>query len=334
MTALTHLVVGPAEHGVTRYALRLAAPTGDEVVRVVDRVGTGSLATLLDRLPGADGHLHVHVTDHLFGRSPDEAADVLERIGRQVPTTVTLHDLPQPSDGRRQQDRARSYARVVAASRGAVVSSRHELGLLDGLLAGSGSTRPLAVVDHVVETAVGPARRTGAPGPRDVVVLGFVYPGKGHREALDALAGTDPDVGLVALGRPSPGHEDLVDGLVAGAAARGRRFACTGWLEDDEVHRRLRTAAVPVVAHQHVSASGSLATWLSVGRRPVVLRTPYAEEVGARLPGALRLVDDLALGVRQALADPDGTWLADDVVLGPTAADAAAQVQRLVESWR
>ncbi len=333
MTAVTHLVVGSSEHGVTRYALRLAASVpSDGVVRVVGRLDRDSLAGTLARLPGRDGHVHVHVTDHLFGASPDEAADVLEGIGRQVPTTVTLHDLPQSSDGARQQDRARSYARVVAASRGAVVSSRHELGLLRRLLGDAASDR-LAVVDHVVQTADVPARVPRADGPRDVVVLGFLYPGKGHDEALDAVADADPDVGLVALGRPSPGHEDLVDHLARRARRLGRRFVCTGWLDDAEVHDRLAAAAVPLVAHQHVSASGSLATWLSVGRRPVVLRNTYAEEVGGRLPGSLQLVDDLGQGVRAALTDPASTWLRDDVVLGPTAAAASAELQRLVEVW-
>lgn len=332
MTAVTHLVVGPPEHGVTRYALRLAgAAPSDPVVHVRQRLDKHSVAAVLARLPGRDGHVHVHVTDHLFGASPDEAADVLEQIGRQVPTTVTLHDLPQASDGRRQQDRARSYARVVATSRGAVVSSRHELGLLRELLGDADPSR-LAVVDHVVE-AIATPRPDGATAQRDVVVLGFVYPGKGHDEALDALATTDPDVGLVALGRPSPGHDDLVDDLARRAGEQRRRFVCTGWLEDAEVHRRLVTAAVPLVAHQHVSASGSLATWLSVGRRPVVPRNRYAEEVEARLPGALRVVDDLADGVRHALARPASTWLDDDVVLGPSAAEAAARLQQLVEAW-
>jgi glycosyltransferase involved in cell wall biosynthesis len=282
--------------------------------------------------------VHLHLTDHLLGRTPDEAAAVAERLARHARLTVTLHDLPQPSDGRAHAARARCYARVAVAARGVVVSSEHELVLLRTVL-GEGAAAladRLAVVPHLVQPRL-PGTRSdlarGAGAPRDVVVLGFVYPGKGHDPALSALTGLDPDVGLLALGAPSPGHQHLVDDLADRARRLGRRFTCTGWVADDEIADHLARAAVPLVAHEHVSASGSLGTWMSAGRRPLAPRNPYVEEVAARMPGAVHVVTDLAAGLRAALADPALTWLADDVLLGPDAAEVGSRVERLTRRW-
>lgn len=95
---IAHLVVGPEGHGVTRCALDLhdtAALRDEPLVRVLDGT-SGDLAGI--SLPGRVS-VHVHVTDRLFGRSAPEAADRLEPLLRAHPTTVTLHDVPQPSDG-------------------------------------------------------------------------------------------------------------------------------------------------------------------------------------------------------------------------------------------
>lgn len=336
MSAVTHLVVGPDEHGVTRYALACARAVDGAVVRVPHAVRPAHVADLLRRLP-ARGAVHLHLTDHLLGPTPDEAAAVVERLARRVRLTLTLHDLPQPHDGRAHAARARCYARAAVAARGVVVSSDHELGLLRVVL-GEGEAAladRVAVVPHLVhprlpDARTAPSSPSGAP--RDVVVLGFVYPGKGHEPALRALSGLDPDVGLVALGAAS-GHQHLVDELADRARRLGRRFTCTGWVPDDALADHLATAAVPLVAHEHVSASGSLGTWMSAGRRPLAPRNPYVDEVAARLPGAVDLVTDLAAGVRAALADPARTWLADDVVLGPGAAEVGSRVEALTRRW-
>lgn len=339
MTPVTHLVVGPDEHGVTRYALACARAVDARVVRVPHRVRPTNLPELQRRLP-AGAPVHLHLTDHLLGRDPDEAATVVERLARQVRLTLTLHDLPQPSDGTAHRARARCYARAAVAARGVVVSSEHERRLLHAVVgeaAGALADR-VAVVPHLVhERDAGAARRpavasvTGAP--RDVVVLGFVYPGKGHAGALEALPELDADVGLLALGAASPGHQHLVDDLADRARRLGRRFTCTGWVPDDELAAHLAHAAVPLVAHEHVSASGTLGTWMSAGRRPLAPRNPYVDEVATRLPGSVDAVDDLLTGLRAALADPSRTWLADDVVLGPDASEVGRRVEALALRW-
>ena len=352
MTGLHHLVVGPPGHGVVRYAELLLAAAGVpdlRVLRVPRRIGADDVAALLAGLAAMDddaptttrapARVHVHVTDHLLGRSPEQALQVVQALARRGPVSLTLHDLPQPSDGTPATRRRDCYAGLVEAAIGVVVSSDHEAALLDDVIrtgAGTGGRRtpvrvvPLAVPlvdradDRADDSAADPS---GSWVGRQVAVLGWVYPGKGHAEVLAALDGLPADVGLRVLGGASPGHDDLLVDLAADARGRGRALQVDGWVADDVLPSLLRRVAVPVFAPRHVSASASLTAWASAGRRPVTRRSAYTEEVHRRAPGALMLVDDdpaaLAEGIRVALADPGLTRLDPAVVPGPAPAEAA-----------
>jgi glycosyltransferase involved in cell wall biosynthesis len=250
--------------------------------------------------------VHVHVTDRLLGATPADAALLIEELAALHPLSVTLHDLPQPSDGpERFARRAAAYQRIATAAISVQVSSRHEQALL-GAVAPAVQT----VVVPLPVPARGAAVRSAAAAVRGaptVGVLGYLYPGKGHAEVLAALdrLGRD-EVGLVALGGPSVGHDWLVDDLRNRA---GRRtLEITGYLEDDELDRRISAVTVPVVAPSHVSASGSLHRWIGCGRRPVTLANPYSREVAESLPGALILTDDLPSAIAAALQRPATTW--------------------------
>lgn len=315
------LVVGPAQHGVTAAALAQAGvdPSGPgpapRTVRREHVVGADDVAGLLAELRGRT--VHAHVTDRLFGRTPEEAADVVVALARECRLVVTLHDLPQPSDGTvNHPRRARAYAAVARAAAAVVVSSDHERRLLDRCLTGSGDDVAVTVVPLPVPTfepAGDPSE--GDPsaadeGAADVAVLGFLYPGKGHDAVLEALDGLPPGTGLRALGRPSDGHEDLVGQLAARAAALGRRFEVTGYVPDADLPRLLRSVLVPVAPHQHLSASGSIGSWIGAGRRPLVPVSDYADELLQRNPGAVLLYDDLPTALERAVRDPASTWLA------------------------
>ncbi len=318
MSGPRHLVVGPAEHGVTRLALALAR--GADVVRVPTAVGPDDLGALGAQVAG--GRTHAHVTDRLYGRSPEQAQAVLTSLAGVTALSVTLHDLPQASDGPGSMPRrAACYAAVARASRVVLVSSEHERALLADCL-GPGPGPDVVVVPLPIDA------EPPAPGARpgrtpDVGLLGFVYPGKGHREVLEALRTLPPDVGVLVLGRASDGHEDLLDELAGRAGELGRRWCVTGYLPDAELVRRLREVAVPVAAHRHVSASGSIGSWLAAGRRPLVPRSRYVDELERRLPGALTVYDDLPAALRRAVADPASTWLAPGTPLGPSTAEVA-----------
>ena len=237
-TAVRYLAVGPERHGVTRLALQLARLSAHESRWMQD----------LSRLPAdAAGVTHLHVTDHLLGDSPAEAARRFAALAAQGPCTVTLHDLPQPSDGDgRFERRTAGYRAIVHEAAGVVVSSEHERDLLHrcGIRPARLAVIPLPL-DAAPSAAPAPPGPRPAHGPREIGMLGYVYPGKGHDEALGVLHDLPPDVGLTVLGAPSPGHEHLVDELHASAAASGRRLRVSGWLPDEDLVAAARAVDVP-----------------------------------------------------------------------------------------
>ena len=307
-----HIGADP-RHGVTRYAQQLA-----------DALGASAAAAHPHRR-------HLHFTDRLFGDDPGAAATAVERIAAEGAVTVTLHDVPQPSDGddglRR---RSEAYRRVVGAAAGVVVNSEHELRLLRRHTAESARAAviPLPVDPHPPVTVV--------PGVHPTVgVLGFVYPGKGHDRVIRAVAGLAGAADVEVLGRASAGHERDLEGLAVLAGDLGVGFVVTGYLPDDELLARSRRTAVPVIAHEHVSASGSLASWLSAGRRPVVVASPYMEEMAELHGGSLTLTsaEGLSSAIASALADPESTWL-DDSARGKLGPDTVGVAELYRDFWR
>lgn len=328
-----HVVPGPEGHGVDLCARQLAAAVGATVVPA---------STDADRRPA-----HLHVTDRVWGDSPEQAARRVVATCRQRPTTLTLHDLPQPHDGPVFTRRSRAYAEMVRAAAGVVVSSEHERGLLARVLAThvrAGEPRsalpmvrvvPLPLVPGAGAWSAGASSAPAVTGTDHLTlgIAGWFYPGKGHLPALGAALaqrrrGRQLDVRV--LGAPSPGHADDAAELTRRAARLGVRLEVTGWLTDDELSAAMRSVDVPFVGHRNVSASGSLNSWLVAGRRPLVRRSPYFEEMGRLRPGTLRLVrtGDLAAAVGDALDDPAGTWLGPDAELGHDLDDAARAYRR------
>ncbi|CCQ17412.1 putative uncharacterized protein [Rhodococcus sp. AW25M09] len=318
-----HLVTGPPEHGVVRCARELAAATASPMI------------SDLQELP-SDVPVHIHFTDRLFGRTADEAADafVSAATRHRAPITVTLHDIPQPSDGRAFDVRKDCYRRVIDCASAVVVSSMHERLLLDDV--------PHRRVDvRVIPLPID--RATPPPGQRGTVlsavgVLGFVYPGKGHEEVLAAMRSLDTAVDLLSIGSASPGHETMIDELACTAKTLGRSFDSTGFVPDADLDELLRSIAIPVAFHRHLSASGSINSWIAAGRRPLVPRGRYVEEIEANSPGTLWIhensVDGLAAAMTDAMRRPDKTWQRPGVVPYPTLHQAAALYRALFREQR
>ncbi len=318
---LVHL--GQPEHGVDRCARSIGAAAA----------ALDERATLVDASAGDLGaaRLHLHFTDRLWGADPAAAAAAVARLARRAHLSVTLHDLPQASDGAASMARrASAYRRVVDASQVVVCSSEHERRLLDALLPAPRGIDVIPLPAAAPEPA--PARE---PLLRELAVLGFFYPGKGHAEAVAVAAAVDPPLAVTAIGRPSPGHEGELEALREHAASLGVALAATGFLDDAALLARARRAAVPLVAHRHVSASGSLNDWLAAGRRPVVVENEYFAEMAALRPGTMALVPAEALedAVAAALADPGSTWLGPDASTEPHLAQTAAAYLERWSRW-
>ncbi|SNT42100.1 hypothetical protein [Rhodococcoides kyotonense] len=329
-----HLVVGPRKHGVVEYAISVHEALSMHEPghqRVVIDTPWSPLPSSLSEC----GLVHVHVTDRLFGRTPDKASEHLRSVIDAVdrPVSVTLHDLPQPSDGPSMSARVQFYRDVVLAAAGVIVSSEHEAALLRTHVdpAAAPEVVPLMIESRTAR-AVSPT-----PASPTVGVLGFLYPGKGHIETLRAMADLPPEVGFLALGKPSPGHEDLVDELHEVAALSGRACEVTGYLDDHEMQDRIRAVTVPVAYHRHMSASGSINTWIAHGRRPLVPRGDYTCELDRRSPGVLAMHgnddDSLRSAIFDAVADSSSTWLGPETVPFPTSADVADAYAKALSRW-
>ncbi|PUA80205.1 hypothetical protein C7S10_16685 [Nocardioides currus] len=308
------MVLGPVGHGVTRYAGEVAEAVGARVVRRLDRVTAGR-------------PVHLHLTDRLFGRAPEDAARAVESLSRRVHLTVTLHDVPQPTDGPVFGARAAAYARMVRASRAWATNSWHEHALVHRWCAvgTAGTVIPLPVL---VAGAPVADRETVRPHPV-VGVFGYVYPGKGHRQVVRAVSavrrgGTMARVEV--LGGAAPGHGREVEALLRASADRGVPVEVTGRVPEADVVVRLRQVSVPVVAHRNVSASGSLNSWVAAGRRPLVRDGAYAREMAGLRPGTITLFDDSTLvpALESALARPASTWTTPGTDLAPGLEDTAA----------
>ncbi|MDO5513150.1 glycosyltransferase, partial [Corynebacterium sp.] len=266
---ICHLIVGPDGHGVTEYARALASHSPGSV--------------LIDVGPLPPGPVHVTFTDHLFGDTPDAAVEAVLARCAGHPLSVSLHDIPQEAEGAaRFARRSGAYRHLAAAADLAVVNSRHEAAFFDHDL----PVLPLAVpaIDSPYD-----------PVPATVGILGFIYPGKGHDDLLRAAAGTG--LRVRALGGVSDGHADWARHLRDLAEELGVEFEITGWLSDAELAVEMGRIAIPVCAHRHYSASGSLMAWVGAGRRVLVSDSPYTREMAERWPG-IEVVTDLGAGLR------------------------------------
>lgn len=308
MSARPLLLAHPGTHGVAVYSrdLAVAVTAAHPEVEVVEP------ADLLRLDPGTT--VHAQFTDRLWADSPEEASRLFTELAARLRISVTLHDVPQESDGPRNRVRRRdAYALVARSARGVVVNSAHESALLreEDVWAGPVARVPLPV-EVLASSTDERAELDGTVG-----VLGYFYPGKGHDEAASAAAAAGLQR-MTVLGRASEGHAEDLAAFVRRARSQGVAVDVTGWLDDAEIARRGRAVSVPLIAHRHVSASGSLASWIGWGRRPVAMRNRYIDEMAALRPGTLTVADesDLAAAVRRAAADPASTRHGRDRVPG------------------
>ncbi|MEO3936541.1 glycosyltransferase [Dermatophilaceae bacterium Soc4.6] len=326
--ATLHVVVGPDEHGVVLHGELVGHACGDWVLRLP------APRPLTDDELGTARVVHVPWTDRLFGRRAEQALAAFAALTepvlqRGLSLSVTLHDLPV-GDSALEQRRRTAYRGVVAHATGVVVSSWRELELAQELSVTARSLRciPLPVpssMTDAVEDATRRADATAGDRPSDVTVLGFVFPDRGYEHTIAELP---TGVDLVALGRPSEGHDDLPEQLAELAARTGHLMRTTGFVADADLPGALRAAGVPVAPNRRVAASGSIAAWVGAGRRPLVPDTAYARELAARWPGALRLYDADAPGalrreIEATVVDPSLTWLPPGTRTGPDTREVA-----------
>ncbi|QKE85737.1 glycosyltransferase [Arthrobacter sp. NEB 688] len=310
-----HWLPGPDRHGVTLLARQVADAAGVPVVRGHE---------VPARLHGRP--VHLHFSSGLFD-SPAAALDVVGAWADRTRLSLTLHDVPQPAEGMRWGRRAAVYSDLVARASAWAVNSRWEATLAAAAIPEAPrdpEVIPLPVVleprssgaAHAVSDGPTVLPTAATSGPRDgwIGVVGWVYPDKGHEEAIElalAMRSRGHALGVAALGGVAAGHDELADDLARLASSLGVPWHVTGYLEDDDLLRAIRETTVPVAAHRHPSASGSVNSWLAAGRRPLLREHPSTVELDDLRPGAhlVRPLDAWPAEVALALEDPARTWL-------------------------
>lgn len=319
MRAPQHVVIGPEQHGVVEYALRLCKELGVEPLRFESAEALEKVLPL--QLPSG---VHICFTDHLWGESPEVAVDMVAKLAQGTPLSVSFHDVPQPQEGEeRFEKRSAAYRRLGQLADVVSVNSEHEAIFfrencpnVQPAVISLPLPVPVLSVDERAELSGWQGRAGGECARSQIAVMGFLYPGKGHRELIESLAGTGASI--TALGGVSAGHDDLVDQLNEAAQGSGVDFLITGFLPEEELERHMLATEIPVCAHRHFSASGSLMKWLSLGRRVLVVDTPYSRELAQRWEGLIVLVEDdqwkqaidnLSADFSRAVEPPtDWTW--------------------------
>jgi hypothetical protein len=292
-------VRGPSRHGCVRHARQVRA--------LVRRPGVVTVAS------GAADITHAQFTDALWGPDIAHAAAAYEAWARTVPRPlmVTLHDLPGGDDDiRRGRRRASGYARVLAESDGVIVSSRHEAERVARLGGPPARVIPLPLPE--MDRVEGGGRPEWAGGTPSVGLLGFLYPGKGHDEVIDAASRQSGPLQVVSLGAVSPGHAALHRRLITQATQLGVGLVVTGRLSDRAMRAAVDAVTVPVVANRVVSASASLMAWIGGLRHPLVVDSPFSCELDAAYPGLLtryRTIAELSHLIDLAVGDPARTRL-------------------------
>ena len=178
--------------------------------------------------------------------------------------------------------------------------------------------RSLTVIPHFIENRRSPPsrqtarRELGLDAFKTVVLLGFVYPGKGHEVALAALRLLPPEYLLVFAGGATGRGQHYLRGLEKQARDMGlaERLRITGFLSEAALESYLVAADTAICPFIEMSASGSLSTWLSLGTVPIIASTlPQIQSYTTLAPDAISL---FPTGDHTALAGAILTARADE----------------------
>ena len=290
--------------GIRLYGIA-AAQTRSQAARPT----TWSTVADVDTDPRHVDVVHAHLTDRTVEEHPDEWAALLgpRRPDDATFLVATVHDVPEEAEGRERS--ARRAARLVDLCQHVdlvIVSSEHER---RGAAAIGIAT---AVVPHPLPTGgvVAPGASDGRSfgsrhrRPNSLTIAGFVHPGKGIVELLDAIGdvrGSSLDGWQLRLvGGHVADHDDYLDRVAERCARFGLAVHHTGAVDDRRWADELRSATIPVAPHLHCSASGSMLAWAAHSRRPFVSDIPFARELSDERPDAVSLVDAPG-GWREAL---------------------------------
>ncbi len=165
---------------------------------------------------------------------------------------------------------------------------------------------PVSIIPHFVEprAALLPmeeAKRSLGFNPTDIVLTlqGFIFRTKGHALLLDALSQlpatlNNSTLQLVFAGGMAPNQAALQRELTAQIQRLdlGDRVRITGYLSEPDLECYLAASDLGICPFRIASASGSLSTWIAMGRPILAYDLPQIEELNQFVPGAIATFSD------------------------------------------
>jgi hypothetical protein len=319
---LGFLHLGRPESGVRRYGQLIAdeARTRDGITVVeaeAGRVDQGSeqLTRVAAELAGCDLVL-MQWNRRGWGKNGRSLPRLLRfRRAYRGALVVTLHDVFDRVGLRERhlQPDVWSLRWLGRTADCIVVHSQIEVERLRGII----PVDRMRVIPHFVErrelslTPEEARARLGIGERKLVTLLGFVYGRKGHRYAVEAVPYMPDDAMMVYAGGPVDGRTFVHDLALEKAQELqlGDRFRITGYLSDKEMETWMAATHLAILPFTDLSASGSMASWISTGKPMLVSDLPGTREYARRVPGALNFFGPtepwpLGAAISELLAKP------------------------------
>ncbi|MBD2101130.1 glycosyltransferase [Leptolyngbya sp. FACHB-261] len=216
--------------------------------------------------------------------------EIASNLNYSSPETLSFRSVIR--QGRKHLPETLAFLLLFSRVKLMFVCTEQEAQRLDNLIYDS----KLKIVPHFVENRaiqITPAearKALGLESCKTVAVQGFIYSRKGHRLLIEALPQLPEDVQVIFAGGPSPNSEKLVEELITHAEAQGlgHRLRVTGYLSEADLERYLIATDLAICPFATTSASGSLATWISIARPILASNLPQVEEYNRLEPGAIK----------------------------------------------
>lgn len=144
-----------------------------------------------------------------------------------------------------------------------------------------------------------------------LTLLGYIHGRKGHKLAVESLPLLPPSVKLVFAGRAAVRsgsfHGELL--RLASKLKVTDRLTITGYLDDAMLELYLTATDLALCPFKRMTGSGSLSTWIAVGRRVLAYDLPQIREYNSEGPAIYTFdtytPEGLADGISRALAGPN-----------------------------
>lgn len=328
-----YLHSGPIQHGIRRYSQFFAAearrrPDLTVVEAEADlnedpQKNPAILADAAKSLLSADV-VHIQYSGWLWGNNGwlqfNNLRTFLDRCSR--PLVVTFHDIYlQPSYLSLKGKVRRAWhqyvpvgstlRQVLNRAQQSLVCTEEEAQQLNQLV----GKQQTEVIPHFVESRSPKLDKSTVKAQLGLdgtilTVLGWIHVDKGHQLVVEALPQLPKDVKVVFAGRTSLDSTAFGEELLALAKEKGvgDRLQITGYLSEEDLERYLVATDLAICPFKKLSASGSMATWMSVARPILASSIPQVEEYNRVEPGAIKTFapytpSALVSAVEQMLSD-------------------------------